>query len=316
MNKIQTPGRHPFSIPVKGGQPIEGVRLVGNQPGKTLVVTAGVHGDEYVGIQAVRELLAQLSPGELSGQIVLVPVVNAGGFFAGTYRVPEDGENLNRCFPGAKGETYTWNMASALEAALYPQADFLLDLHGGGMYETMEPLAFFPVDAGERVKSVARQAGKALSLTFLVQSFARDGLYSWAAQQGIPGLLVERGGGGTWSRDQVEACKENVLQLLEFLEIRPYGHRREAPREVEDAHYETVQANGYWYPEKQPGDTFAQGELLGRVERTLQAITAPFDGVVLYQTHILGVSQGMPLLAYGKLRAEGGLSRQETERMP
>ena len=159
MNKIQTPGRHPFSIPVKGGQPIEGVRLVGNQPGKTLVVTAGVHGDEYVGIQAVRELLRQLSPGELSGQVIFVPVVNAGGFFAGTYRVPEDGENLNRCFPGVKGETYTWNMASVLEAALYPQADFLLDLHGGGIYETMEPLAFFPVDAGERVKSVARQAG-------------------------------------------------------------------------------------------------------------------------------------------------------------
>lgn len=64
--------------------------------------------------------------------------------------------------------------------------------------------------------------------------------------------------------------------------------------------------SGYWYPEKQLGDTFSQGELLGRVERTLQAITAPFDGVVLYQTHILGVSQGMPLLAYGKLRAEGG----------
>ena len=88
---------------------------------------------------------------------------------------------------------------------------------------------------------------------------------------------------------------------------------------MEDAHYETVQASGYWYPEKQPGDTFSQGELLGRVESgagvTLQAITAPFDGVVLYQTHILGVSQGMPLLAYGKLRAEGGLSRQETERM-
>ena len=77
----------------------------------------------------------------------------------------------------------------------------------------------------------------------------------------------------------------------------------------------TPRESGYWYPEKQPGDRFPQGELLGRVERNLQAITAPFDGVVLYQTHILGVSQGMPLLAYGKLRAEGGLSRQETERM-
>ena len=72
----------------------------------------------------------------------------------------------------------------------------------------------------------------------------------------------------------------------------------------------TPRESGYWYPEKQPGDTFSQGELLGRVEsgagETLQAITAPFDGVVLYQTHILGVSQGMPLLAYGKLREEVG----------
>ena len=319
MARTITPGVFPFSIPVKGGQPIQGMRLVGKKAGKTLVVTAGVHGDEYVGIQAVRELLCQLSPGELSGQVIFVPVVNAGGFFAGTYRVPEDGENLNRCFPGAKGETYTWNMASALEAALYPQADFLLDLHGGGIYETMEPLAFFPVDAGETVELISRQAGQTLSLTFLVQSFARDGLYSWAAQQGIPALLVERGSGGTWTRDQVEACKENVLQLLDFLEIRPYDCRKETPREVEDAHYETVQASGYWYPEKQPGDPFFQGELLGRVEsgegETLQAITAPFDGVVLYQTHILGVSKGMSLLAYGKLREEGGLSRQETERM-
>ena len=77
----------------------------------------------------------------------------------------------------------------------------------------------------------------------------------------------------------------------------------------------TPRESGDWYPEKQPGDTFSQGEFLGRVERTLQAITAPFDGVVLYQTHLLGVSQGMPLLAYGKLRAEGGLSCRETEGM-
>ena len=81
----------------------------------------------------------------------------------------------------------------------------------------------------------------------------------------------------------------------------------------------TPRESGYWYPEKQPGDRFPQGELLGRVEsgagEIRQAITTPFDGVVLYQTHILGVSQGMSLLAYGKLRAEGGLSRQETERM-
>ncbi len=57
---------------------------------------------------------------------------------------------------------------------------------------------------------------------------------------------------------------------------------------------------------KAAGRHFRPGRTSGPCERTLQAITAPFDGVVLYQTHILGVSQGMPLLAYGKLLAEGG----------
>ena len=118
MTRITAPGSYAFTIPVEGGKPIQGVRVVGNSSGKTLVVTAGVHGDEYVGIQAVRELLSQLSPQELSGQVLFVPVVNTSGFFSGTYRVPEDGENLNRCFPGAKGHTYTWNMAAALEAVL------------------------------------------------------------------------------------------------------------------------------------------------------------------------------------------------------
>ena len=101
---------------------------------------------------------------------------------------------------------------------------------------------------------------------YLVQSYAKDGLYSWAAQQGIPAILVERGNGGTWSRAEVEACKENILQLLNFLGIRPYGHQRKVPREVEDARYETAQAQGYWYAEKKPGETFSRGELLGRIE--------------------------------------------------
>ena len=140
-------GKYPFSIDVEGAKPIEAVLVVGKTEGKTLVVTAGVHGDEYVAIQAVRELLNDLQPPKLRGQIILVPIINKEGFYEGTYLVPEDGENLNRCFPGSKKKSVTWRMAHALERSLYPKADFLLDLHGGSPYETMTPLVFFPVGA-------------------------------------------------------------------------------------------------------------------------------------------------------------------------
>ena len=95
-------GKYPYLIQVEGGDPIEAVLIVGKAEGKTLVVTAGVHGDEYVGIQAVRELLEELQPEKLNGRVIFVPVVNREGFYNGTYLVPEDGENLNRCFPGSQ----------------------------------------------------------------------------------------------------------------------------------------------------------------------------------------------------------------------
>lgn len=97
-----TAGKHAFQIKIEEGQSINATRIVGNTVGKRLVVTAGVHGDEYVGIQAIREILEELKPQKLAGQVIFVPVVNRDGFYEGTYLVPEDGENLNRCFPGSQ----------------------------------------------------------------------------------------------------------------------------------------------------------------------------------------------------------------------
>lgn len=296
-------GKYPFAIPVDGGEPIPAVRMVGGKRGKTLVVTAGVHGDEYVAIQAVKELIHEIRVEELAGQVVFVPVVNRGGFYAGTYLVPQDKENLNRCFPGKPNGSLTWRIAHALERELYTGADFLLDLHGGSPYETMTPLVFFPVDAGRELADITRRAAQQLSLAYLVQSYAKNGLYSWAAQCGIPALLVERGDGGRWSEAEVAACKKNVWELMQVLGIRPYHASEARPVEIGDARYETAQARGYWYCCKKAGEPFATGELLGRLtdegDNILQALYAPYDGVVLYATNSLGVEAGFPLMAYG-----------------
>ena len=303
-----TAGKQLFQIKIEEGQPIDAIRIVGNTEGKRLVVTAGVHGDEYVGIQAIREILEELKPQKLAGQVIFVPVVNRDGFYEGTYLVPEDGENLNRCFPGSQKKSLAWRMAYALEQTLYPNADFLLDLHSGSSYESMEPLAFFPVDAGEMIESFTRSAVQKLSLSYMVQSYAKDGLYSWAAQCGIPAILIERGGKGTWSSEEVAACKENIYQIMNFLGIYPYSKQEKTPVEIQEAHYETAGTCGYWYCNKTPGASFTKDEMLGCLMndegQIRQEIRAPFDGVVLYHTNALGVKAGMPLIAYGKIRHE------------
>lgn len=153
-------------LPVPGGVPLEAWLFCGTHSGKTLVVTAGVHGCEYVGILALQKLVETLDCTTLYGQVILLPLVNPKGFFAGVKQLnPADGRNLNREFPGREDGTETQRMAWAIEKLLYPEADFLLDLHGGDWNEELAPLVFFPCGAGQKVEQETRRAAQALSVS-------------------------------------------------------------------------------------------------------------------------------------------------------
>ena len=155
-------------LPVSGAQPLDTVCLCGTAPGKTLAVTAGVHGCEYVGVQALRRLAAELDPAELSGNMIFLPLANPTGFYAGAKQVvPEDGDNLNRAFPGDPAGTLSARLAHALEAALYPVADFLADLHSGDCNEALYPLVFFPTAGTETVNQAACAAASHLVSSLL-----------------------------------------------------------------------------------------------------------------------------------------------------
>ena len=72
----------------------------GQRPGKTLAVTAGIHGDELNGIEVARRVFVETDPKQLSGTLVVLPVLNRHGFLAGS-RYMSDRRDLNRAFPGS-----------------------------------------------------------------------------------------------------------------------------------------------------------------------------------------------------------------------
>ena len=295
-------------LPVTSPYPVEMTVICGCRPGKTLVVTAGVHGCEYVGIETLNRLKRELEPAALSGRMILLPLINPEGFYQGSKQtIPADGKNLNRMFPGKPDGTFSSQLARVLEETLYPEADFLMDLHGGDVNEALTPLIFFPTAVPESLSAAASAAAESLSVPYRVASTAKNGLYSWAAQCGIPALLVERGERGLWSEKEVAACRENVYELMRHLgilnaaSVSPCLQQAEIRRAV----YEEAPADGFWYPAvSAAGQKLKQGALLGALKDSygneIARYTAPFDGVVLYYTLSLGVKSGDPLIAYGK----------------
>ena len=85
--------RNWVQLPVPDARPLECVCLCGKNPGRTLVVTAGVHGCEYVGVQALRTLAQELDPSAMTGNAILLPLANPYGFYAGAKRVVPEGQS-------------------------------------------------------------------------------------------------------------------------------------------------------------------------------------------------------------------------------
>lgn len=291
----------------KTGQ-ISGVIFCGKNEGKTLVITAGVHGCEYVGIETSLRLINELNPKKMSGNIIICPILNMDGFYNGVKRISTvDGKNLNREFPGDKEGSITQKIAYDVEKYLYPLADFIVDLHGGDINESLTPLIFFPYASGEEIKSYVGDIASRMNVDFRVGSYANNGLYSYAAKKKIPAMLYERGSKGLWSEADVLAEKEDLYRLIKMLGILKEGYNisiNKNQKEIVKAEYVEAKSEGLWYPHVKQSDSVKKGELLGILKDIegdiLQEVRAEFDARVLYYTLSLGVRQNDALIAYGR----------------
>lgn len=148
-------------------------------PGRGLVAIGSTHGNEYEGPIAIKTVLAELNISAVAGRIVLIPVLNASAFRAGTRDTPEDGGNLNRAFPGDAAGALTQRLAHFVSARVFPNVHLVLDLHAGGRVARFPILAsFHRVPDAEQARAM-EAAARGFGTPFL-------GYY----QDATPGLLT------------------------------------------------------------------------------------------------------------------------------
>lgn len=101
------------------------------KPGPTILITAGIHGDEVNGVEIVRQIIAKGINKPKKGTIICIPVINVFGFIQ-MHREFPDGRDLNRVFPGGKSGSLASRVAHKLNTEIIPHADLILDFHTGG----------------------------------------------------------------------------------------------------------------------------------------------------------------------------------------
>ena len=291
---------------------LPGTIICGKLPGKTMLITGGVHSGEYVGIQACVELGAELQPEKTVGTIVILKVLNRPAFEnrAGSLGL-SDGKNLNRVFPGNPNGTEMERLAWAITKEVYPKVDYYIDLHSGDDFEALTPYVYYAGKAVQEVTEVSRKMAEQVDVPYMVRSLVSSGgAYNYAASKGIASILLERGGMGAWTSEEVNSDKRDVRNILSSLDM--YQIRRDVrnyvPMEVTDVCYQAASEDGLWYPAAKPGDMVAEGALLGTIRdyngKLRETCRAEYTGVVLYQTGSLQVTEGGPVVAYGRIVRE------------
>ena len=312
-------------LKAKPGQRVHGFITIGNdeftlpatiirgtETGKTALITAGVHAGEYVGIQSAVELGRDLKIEKMTGTVVIVKVVAREEFehrYGSLSR--ENGQNLNRVFPGKKDGTTYEKLAYAVVEELHKIADYYIDLHSGDDYEKLTPYVYYAGKADAEVVKISCQMAEQVDVPYMVKSeVSSGGCYNYAAACGIPSVLLERGQMGGWDTEEVRSMKRDVRSILRFLGIYD-GHRsmrKYYPLNVTQVQYQSASCDGLWYPQKKPGDLFTEGEILGYVkdyeDNILETSVAYGEGVILYQTGSLQVLKDGPMVAYGRISYE------------
>ncbi len=233
----------------------------GMKPGKTMCMTAAVHGDELNGIEIVRRVMYDIDPEDLTGNIIGIPIVNLQGFQRGS-RYLSDRRDLNRFFPGESNGSLASRIAHSLFNEVIVHCDFLIDMHTGSLRRTNMPQLRADM-RNEEVAELTEGFGKIA----VIHSIGSPGMLRYAAvANGIPAATLEVGESLRIQEDQIETGVSSVNRLLEregmYSRLFTWG-------DPEPVYYKSswirAERGGILFSQREVGDMIEVDDVLGAI---------------------------------------------------
>src|SRR5437762_3774729 len=199
----------------------------GARPGPVLAVASGAHGSEYASILAVERLIDAVNPAEVSGTLVLLPLINVPSFEKITPHVnPTDNKSMNRFYPGDPNGTQTDRASFVVTKEVVERCDHLIDLHGGDLDENLRPYSYWTVTGNQKQDALSRAMVLAFGLDHIIISADRPKdpkasryLENTASTRGKPSFTAEAGRSGPVDPKDAAVLVTGVQNVMGHLKM-------------------------------------------------------------------------------------------------
>ncbi|GAA0196190.1 MULTISPECIES: succinylglutamate desuccinylase/aspartoacylase family protein [unclassified Aeromicrobium] len=270
------------------------VRVVhGREDGPTVWVDAAIHGDEAVGVEVIRQVLADIDPKSMRGTLIAIPIVNVLGFMTGDRYLP-DRRDLNRSFPGSARGSLASRIAHLMMTEVVAKCDVGIDLHTGSDRRTNLPQIRADLEDDR-----TRELAEAFAAPVMLHAKIRDGSLRAAAREaGATVLLYEAG--EAWRMDAwaIDAGVRGVRRVLAALGMtEPVDEDPPAPSQASyRSSWVRARGTGMLHLEVALGEHVTEGQRIGGLfdsfGKRVRLVHAERSGVVIGRTEAPVVNSG------------------------
>ncbi|MBT5876158.1 MAG: succinylglutamate desuccinylase, partial [Candidatus Latescibacteria bacterium] len=289
------------------------------EEGQGLLATGSNHGNEYEGPVAIKHLIHDIDINDVTGRLILIPVLNPSAFKSGTRESKDaDGVNLNRAFVDGAGVSpalagITHRIAAFVRTYLWPRVHVVQDIHAGGdSLRFALCTSFHEVEDTEQSKIIedtARWYGSPFVMTY--QNDTPGLLPSEAERLGKITVGTELGWGETVNLDGVRYARHGIRAAairhgLMNGAIEPIGHHADGTQKlvamVDRDCFVPAPFPGHYEPLMECGVYVKKGTPVGllhdfyRIDEKPWPVCAGVDGYVMSQASRAPVAQGLHIL--------------------
>jgi predicted deacylase len=298
-----------------GGYDMPVAVIHGARRGAVLAVASGAHGTEYASILAVERLIETVNAADVSGTLILLPLINVPSFEKITPHVnPTDNKSMNRFYPGDPKGTQTDRASFIVTKEVVEKCDHLIDLHGGDLDENLRPYSYWTVTGNQKQDELSRAMVLAFGLDHIIVSSDRPKdpkasryLENTASTRGKPSFTAEAGRSGPVNDSDVTLLANGVLNVMGHLKLlqRQVADVK-SPVWIEPVISVTAEQNGVFHPRVDRDARVAKGAPIGVVtdyyNRKIQDVTSPEAGIVLFVRALPSLKKGDTIVNIGVVK--------------
>jgi uncharacterized protein len=275
----------------------------GETQGPVMFVSAAIHGDEILGVEIIRRVLAHPALGNLSGTLLAIPIVNSFGFLNHTRYMP-DRRDLNRSFPGSDRGSLASLLADLFFREVVLRSKFGIDFHTAALHRTNLPQVRLAPDEPD----LLRMAEAFAPPVILVSKLREKSLRLCAGDAGVKVLLYEGGEALRFDEAAIDMGVKGCLRVMAHLGmIEPLPKKPAGGTVFSDASsWVRAPEGGILHTMRRTGDRVGKREVIGVVADPLGTNSVPVvsddDGIIVGRSHLPIVNKGDALFHIAKAK--------------